>query len=175
MKSKEDNISLIGFMGAGKSTVGPILAKKLKKKFVELDSEIEMEMGISVSEIFTMFGEDYFRRIEKRMLKRILFRRGVVVSCGGGVVLDKENRALLKERSVVIWLDISEDEVVRRLAGDKNRPLLAGDFKRNIPNLLKDRFIFYEETFDIRIDVNSMDVDRIVSAILTKIENQHDA
>ncbi len=122
------SIALIGFMGAGKSTVGRLLADRLGMPFLDLDAEIERETGRDVSEIFSREGEEGFRKRESRALERALAEGGVVIACGGGVVTVEENVALLRERAVVFCLEVSLEEALRRTEeGGKARPLLTGD------------------------------------------------
>jgi len=112
------NIYLIGMMGSGKSTVGKILSKKMKKPFIDLDSEIEKTGGKSVSEIFNGNGEEKFRQMESEQLKQY---SESVVACGGGIVLKDENRHFIKENGIAILLTASMKELSQRLS---NQPLV---------------------------------------------------
>ncbi len=122
------NIAIIGFMGAGKSTVGRLVAERLGKPFIDLDVEVEREAGLSVADIFTREGEKGFRERESQALKSALSREGVVIACGGGVVTVEENVALLRERALVFCLAVSPEVALRRVEkGGRSRPLLHGD------------------------------------------------
>lgn len=125
--AREKSIALIGFMGAGKSTVGRLLAGRLGMPFRDLDAEIEREAGRDIPEIFSREGEEGFRKRESRALERALAEGGAVIACGGGVVTVEENIALLRKRAVVFHLEVSLEEALRRTEeGGKARPLLAG-------------------------------------------------
>ncbi|WP_457640238.1 shikimate kinase [Persephonella sp.] len=119
-----ENIYLVGFMGSGKSTVGRIIADRLKMEFVDVDSLIEKETGKSIPQIFREKGEAYFRQIEKRMLAKLTEKNKVVVSTGGGLGADRENMEKMKKTGFVVWLDVSLEEILRRTKGDTERPLL---------------------------------------------------
>ena len=112
------NIYLIGMMGSGKSTVGKILAEKMELLFIDLDSEIEKTGGKSVSEIFNQDGEDHFRKLESEELKQY---SESVVACGGGIILDEENRQYINENGVAVLLTASMDELFKRLSDSNNR------------------------------------------------------
>jgi len=118
------NIFLIGFMGSGKSTVGKLLAEKLNLKFIDIDEEIEKQENKKIPQIFKENGEMYFRNLEKEKIKEFQNKKGYVVSTGGGLGADKENMEFMKKNGIVIWLDVSLDEVLNRCKNDPNRPLL---------------------------------------------------
>lgn len=143
------NIALVGFMGSGKTTIGKILAKKLNKKFIDLDAEIEKRAKLSITEIFTKYGETRFRKMEKDELKSALKNRTAVIACGGGIILDEENRILLKNFPTVIFLKASARIIAKRLSKNKSRPLLAGISKKakteRIKKMIKKREEFYQE------------------------------
>jgi shikimate kinase len=122
------HVVLVGMMGAGKSTVGAELARRLALPFVDVDSEIERRQGRSIAHIFRDDGEPAFRMIERTVLADVLGRpEPSVVAAGGGAVIDPANRALMRDRGVVIWLRAQPDELARRVEGDTARPLLMVD------------------------------------------------
>ncbi len=118
------NVSLIGFMGCGKTSVGEVLAAKLGFSFLDTDSEIEREEGMTVGNIFRLRGEPYFREKEKEVISRLEDKENMVIACGGGAVLDEGNRRVLRKNSFIIWLFARWEESSRRLKGGKERPLL---------------------------------------------------
>jgi shikimate kinase len=117
-------IYLVGFMGAGKSTVGRELSLKLRCPFVDLDAEIEKAEGISVHEIFARFGEPRFRQIEREHLKKISESSAAVVALGGGAYVDSDNRRIVDESGVAVWLDATFATISDRVRPDGTRPLL---------------------------------------------------
>jgi shikimate kinase len=118
-------IYLVGFMGAGKSTVGRELSLKLRWLFLDLDGEIEKSARLSVREIFAQFGEPHFRKIEREQLHRVSETPQAVIALGGGVYVDAENRAIIDTTGVAVWLDTSLATVKERVRPDGSRPLLA--------------------------------------------------
>ncbi len=120
------NVFLIGPMGAGKTTVGRLLAPELGLEFLDADEEIEKAANASVSWIFDVEGEAGFRQREARMIERLTARRGVLLATGGGAVLNPENRRLLRERGIVVYLHVALEAQLRRRLKDANRPMLRG-------------------------------------------------
>ena len=104
MAAIEGNIFFVGLMGAGKTTIGKLLAKKLKKTFFDTDHEIEKKLGVKVSVIFELEGEEGFRKREAQVIDELSQKKDIILATGGGAVLSEENRALLKERGKVIYL-----------------------------------------------------------------------
>lgn len=118
-------IYLVGFMGAGKSTVGRELSLKLRCPFLDLDTEIEGAEGLPVREIFARFGEPHFRDLEREHLKRISKAPQAVVALGGGAYVDPENRKVIDSTGVAVWLDASLSNIRGRVRADGTRPLLS--------------------------------------------------
>jgi shikimate kinase len=118
-------IYLVGFMGAGKSTVGRELSLMLHCPFMDLDAEIEKTEGIPVREIFARFGEARFRQIERDHLKRISEMSPAIVALGGGAYIDPENRKIVDESGVAVWLEATFSTIRDRVRPDGTRPLLA--------------------------------------------------
>jgi shikimate kinase len=125
----EKPIALVGLMGAGKSTVGRRLARRLDLPFVDSDAEIETAAGTTIAEMFACHGEPYFRAGERRVLARILDGPVSVIATGGGAFVDEATRALMMERCTVVWLDAEPELLARRVGGSAHRPLLAGKGK----------------------------------------------
>jgi shikimate kinase len=149
---KADVIYLTGFMGAGKSTVGPILANTLGWDYYDLDSVIENMEGIKVKEIFKSKGEEYFRQQEREILQKISTRHNVIISLGGGTMASEENLTFLKKTGRIFYLKASQEAIFRRLKYKRDRPALQidGNFPGTkeelmelIKKLLNEREKFY--------------------------------
>lgn len=117
-------IFLIGPMGSGKTTVGRHLARRMRLDFIDLDHEIQARCGVEVAVIFDIEGEEGFRKRESNLLDELSQRDNIVLATGGGSVLDPDNCRLLAERGLVVYLETSVDQQLRRLERDKQRPLL---------------------------------------------------
>ncbi|MCB1888073.1 MAG: shikimate kinase [Rhodocyclaceae bacterium] len=140
------NIFLVGMMGAGKTTIGRELAKRLGRRFVDCDHEVEARTGVKIPVIFEIEGEEGFRRRETQALEELSREPGLVVATGGGIVLADENRAILREQGTVIYLDVAPDVLYERTRHDRNRPLLQVDNpRRRIHDLYAAREPLYRE------------------------------
>ena len=152
MPKKTNNILLVGPMGSGKTSVGKLLANNLDKKFLDTDEEIMKKTGVDITYIFDMEGEEGFRKRECLALKECLTNNNTVFSTGGGIVLSKENRNLLKDRGTVVYLQTSISSQVKRTASSNNRPLLQNkDPEETLEKLMLTRGPLYEEIADITI------------------------
>jgi shikimate kinase len=150
---KTGNIYFVGMMGSGKTTIGRYLARRLKKRFFDCDQEIEARTGVRIPVIFEIEGEQGFRRREVQVVKELTAESGIVLSTGGGVVLDPENRARLVANGLVVYLSVPPDELYERTRHDKNRPLLqVADPLGKIKELYALRDPLYREIADIVID-----------------------
>ncbi len=138
-----ERVYLIGFMGAGKTSVGRALAARMKWNFVDLDAEIEHSQQMTIPDIFTKFGEPHFRQLESEHLKHLSGRPHVVIALGGGAVMDPENRALMDSTGVTVWLNVSFETAARRVAMDGTRPLFK-DQKR-AEQLFESRLPIYRQ------------------------------
>jgi len=165
------NIALIGFMGAGKTAVGQLLAKKLNRKFIELDLLIEHQAGKSIPEFFQQEGEIAFRELEIEVTKQIAREENSVIACGGGLVLNKINIDRLKNESAIVYLTASPGVILKRVSGEEGqRPLLEVDNPAlTISELLKFRKPFYERAAYITIDTSKLDIDSVVEQIINKL------
>jgi shikimate kinase len=161
-------MALIGLPGAGKSTVGRILAARLGWPFHDLDAGIEAAAGRTVAEIFEHEGETGFRQRESRMLSEI-DGEGTVVACGGGVVVEPGNRALLKERFITAWLEVEPAEAARRLAhGAESRPLLRdGTVAGRLQALLREREFWYREVSSLALRTDGLDPETLVEPLFS--------
>lgn len=150
-------------MGAGKSTVGKLLAERLGKQFIDCDREIENRSGASIPLIFEIEGEAGFRRRESRMLEELALYDDLVLATGGGAVLSQENRGLLSSRGAVVYLRASVHELWLRTRHDKNRPLLQGtDVRSKLRTLYAERDPLYLEVADIVVDTSRQSVRMLV-------------
>ena len=166
------NIALIGFMGAGKTAVGEALAKKLNRKFIELDLLIEQEAEKSIPEIFQQDGEVAFRELEIEVTKQIAKEKYLVIACGGGVVLNKINIDRLKKEGIIVYLTASPRAILKRVSEEGQRPLLEVDNPTlTIRELLRFRKPFYERAADITIDTTKLDIDSVVEQIISKLKD----
>lgn len=138
-------VALVGLMGAGKSTVGRRLAAKLGRPFVDSDDEIEKAAGLSVSDIFALHGEDEFRRVEQRVLERLLTGPPQVLATGGGAYLRPETRDMMREHAITVWLNADLETLWKRVSRRNHRPLLRRpDAKEVLSNLFDERRPIYE-------------------------------
>jgi shikimate kinase len=146
VKCGAKNIVLAGFMGTGKTEVGKELSRMLDMKLIDIDSEIEAGQGMKISEIFGAFGEQRFREIESEMIRKIGGMENLVISTGGGAVLNEGNMAVLREKGMIFCLSAGPDTIFRRTVGSADRPLLnVEDPLGRIKELLEFRRPFYEK------------------------------
>lgn len=168
------NIFLVGLMGAGKTTVGRALAKKLNKRFIDSDHEIEERTGATIPLIFEIEGEAAFRQREAEVIRDLTAQQDIVLATGGGAVLNAESRAYLKSRGTVIYLRASVNSIVQRTSHDKNRPLLqTGDPRKTIEELSRIREPLYNEVAHIVIDTGRPNVQFLMQSILSQLGPEH--
>lgn len=154
-------------MGAGKTTIGKQLARSLKWEFIDSDHEIVARTGAQIPIIFEIEGEAGFRRREKRVLDDLTQRQQLVLATGGGAVLDEDNRRLLSERGVVIYLHASAEQLYKRTARDRNRPLLqTEDPQQRIRELVAQREPLYREVADIVMETGEENVRAVVRKLM---------
>ena len=138
------NIVLFGFMGTGKSVVGRLVAKSLKRPFMDMDTELEKKTGKTIAEIFEEQGEPAFRQLECNLADELAGRSNLVIATGGGVVLNHKNIETLGRTGFLVCLTACDDELIRRLLGSKHRPLLKnGDMEKKTRELIELRRPFY--------------------------------
>lgn len=163
------NITLVGFMGTGKTTVGRKLAHKLGYKFIDSDEEIVREKGISVTQIFSEFGEPYFREVEMDVLKRLSCEQGLIISAGGGAVINAENVYNLRRSGPVVCLTATPESIYQRVRHSSSRPLLmVEDPLGRIKELLDMRAPFYARA-DVTVDTSGLSADEVADRILELI------
>jgi shikimate kinase len=172
----KSNLALIGFMGAGKSAVGKVLAEKLGKQFIELDELLEKRAGKSISRIFAEEGEIAFREKEIETIKEIAARKDQVISCGGGAVLNKINMDRLKPDSLIIWLMASPEVIWQRTRSQREeRPLLKGkNCLGDIQQMLRLRKPYYEGAADIIVNTSRLSIERVTELVLKELAKNAD-
>ena len=168
----KSSIALVGFMGVGKTAVGKVLAKKLNRKFVDLDHLIKHKVGKPIPEIFYQDGEDAFRELEIEVTKKVSRDKNLVIACGGGIVLNKINIDRLKNNSVIVYLTASPRVILKRTTGEgEERSLLnVSDKISVIRELLRFRKPFYERAADIKINTSRLDIDPVAEQIMIKLQ-----
>jgi shikimate kinase len=168
------SLFLIGPMGAGKSTIGRQLSKRLKMEFHDSDHEIEDRTGVDIPLIFELEGEAGFRKREAAIIDELTRLPNIVLSTGGGAILDPENRQHLTTRGTVIYLHASVDQQLRRTNRDRNRPLLQTDNPRaRLEELMAIREPLYREAADMVINTNGMRVTEVVRQIIKVLGSEH--
>ncbi len=169
-KYSPQNIYLIGFMGSGKSTVGPLLAKETNRAFFDTDKWIVNQTDKTIPEIFAQNGEEYFREKERAAIQFASQLEDFVVSVGGGAVMDTRNWLALKSSGLIIYLKCDVESILERVKNDLNRPLLSkSENKREkIETLLNQRASTYEQA-DLIIDVTNLSPESVVQKIVQEI------
>ncbi|MBE9468876.1 MAG: AAA family ATPase [Bacteroidetes bacterium] len=171
-KTKKINfnkIAIIGFMGVGKTSIAKNLANELNYEFIDTDQIIEKNENQSITNIFKTKGEDYFRTKEKETLKNFLNKNKIVLSCGGGIIIDNENIKLLKKKFLVVWLFSSIETSIKRIT-DNSRPLINDNSLTNIEKIYKKRLPLYAQTCDIAINIENKSISEISQTIIFEIE-----
>lgn len=163
--NKYDKIALIGMSGAGKTTIGKLLAKKMNYEFVDIDDQIEKKENKSISQIFADEGEKFFRQLETKMLTELINFDKIVISTGGGIIKNEKNREFLKNNFFNIFLNVSIDEALERLQQNETRPLLSGNIKDNWNKIWYERRLLYYEIADYIIHSDQNNVDLIYEDI----------
>lgn len=172
MKSCE-NIYLIGMMGAGKTTIGRQLARRLRKRFADSDHEIEARTGVKIPLIFEIEGEQGFRRREALVLQELTKEHGLVLATGGGAVLDVTNRHCLAQTGFVVYLRIAPELLWERTRHDKNRPLLqVADPKARIEELFAQRDPLYREIADIVMEGGRSAPSQVAKSLIEEIRQR---
>lgn len=163
------NLVFVGLMGAGKSAIGRLVAQQLKIPFVDTDAEIERVSRMSISELFASYGEDEFRALEKRVIKRLLRGSPKIVSTGGGAFINDGTRRHIKRGSLSVWLKADLDVLWERVNKRDNRPLLKTENPRaTLQALMERRYPIYQEA-DITIESRNVRTDIIVNEVLEAI------
>tara|TARA_B100001029_G_scaffold138150_1_gene117302 strand:- start:116 stop:628 length:513 start_codon:yes stop_codon:yes gene_type:complete len=164
MKSKE-NLVFLGMMGSGKSSIGSLVAKKLNLDFIDIDKEIENDLGISIKKIFETKGEDYFRKLEEKITLKKLKLNSVVISLGGGAFDNKNIRKEVLKNNLSFWLNWSYNILLSRIKNSKKRPIAYNAKENELIDLIKKRSNIYSKAlYEIKCDNHSKN--EIVNKIL---------
>lgn len=164
------NVYLVGLMGAGKTTIGRSLAKRLDLAFVDSDREIEARTGVSIPTVFEIEGEEGFRKRESQVIADLAQQRGLVVATGGGVVLRPENRANLSASGFVVYLNVPPHTLWERTRHDRNRPLLqVDDPLRRLKELYAQRDPFYREVADLVVDGSRINAQGVLQLLIEEV------
>jgi shikimate kinase len=170
---KAGNIFLVGLMGAGKTTVGRLLARRLKLRFFDSDQEIERRCGVKIPLIFEIEGEAGFRGREEQVIAELCALEGIVLATGGGVVLACDNRRHLASRGTVVYLNARPEDLYERVRHDRNRPLLAtADPLARLRQLHAERDALYRGVADLVIDTGAQSVQVLARELLDKLEER---
>ena len=163
------NIFLVGLMGAGKTCVGKLLARRLGKAFYDCDQEIERATGVRIPLIFEIEGEVGFRARERKMLSELVQRSPVVVATGGGAVIAEQNRSVLRQNGTVVYLCASPQDLWQRIRHDRNRPLLqTANPLAKLTELFRERDPLYREIADLVVDTGNQSL----SALAHRLEQR---
>lgn len=165
------NVALIGFMGAGKTTIGKILARKLNLGLIETDFLVAERAGQSIPQIFETCGEIVFREMEIEVIKEISKKDNLVIACGGGVVLNTINIDRLHQRAAIVYLYTSVEAIIKRIRKDKNfRPLISDKHSdEDIKSMMKFRAPFYRRFADITINTTNRSAEQIAEKIIDRL------
>jgi shikimate kinase len=173
MSSGKRNLHLVGMPGAGKSTVGRVLARHLNLAFVDADHELVAHTGVSIATIFEVEGEAGFRARESHLIEELSRRTGLLLATGGGAVLLPQNREALSQSGVVIYLHASLDHLWQRTRHDSRRPLLqTGNPREALRSLLEIRDPLYRQTADMVVETGRQSVNKLVSEIEVELSRR---
>ena len=175
MNTAKKNVVLIGMRGAGKSSVGVILATQLQLELIEMDALIVDEARMSIPQIVEKYGWEHFRAIEARVTEQVSRREGTVNSTGGGVILNPQNVQVLQRHGIVFWLDVSTDNILQRINEDPNRPSLTekASLREEIETVLTQRAELYYRAADEVIDTNGKLPEQVAEEILQLLQTEY--
>ena len=146
-----NNLYIVGFMGAGKSTIGSLLKEKTKQNFYDLDKEIEKSTNLKISKIFEIYGERYFRKLETKILKNIAKQNNYIVSTGGGTILKRKNLKIMQKSGTILFLNCKLSICLNRIKNKNARPLLLTN-KQKIENMFNKRQKKYLKIANITVE-----------------------
>ena len=173
MEETLKNIILVGPMGSGKTTIGRRLAHELNQDFFDTDHEIIDKTGVSIDHIFDIEGEEGFRERESKILENLCQMSNIILATGGGIVILQKNRKILKNSGLVIYLYSSVEQLLKRTAKSKTRPLLENstDRRKTITELLRARDIYYREVASLVIDTTGKKLHEVINIIKRETDN----
>ncbi len=173
--SKVMNIVLIGMRGAGKTTVGRLLAKKLGKELIETDMLIAQQANMSIPDIVKKHGWSYFRKLEADTIKTVSQKDNCIIATGGGTVARKESVDALKKNGKLFYLEAPVEVLAKRIGDDKNRPSLTGKISRleDMKEVLKKRAVLYQEAADTIIETTNKTTKEVAAEIITVLEDMY--
>jgi len=162
------NIILFGYMGTGKTTVARRLGERLNRPVVEMDDLIEKREGMTISRIFAERGEEYFRKLERELVRELAGGRGRIIATGGGVVLDPANIRDLARSGLLICLTARPEVILNRVAGENHRPLLERpDREETVKRMLNDRRLYYDRIPN-QVDTSDLSVEEVVDRLIER-------
>jgi len=166
------NIVITGFMGTGKSVVAKELARKLKMEFIDMDRIIEERQGTSIADIFTRYGEKYFRAQENKLVKELSQKENIVIATGGGTLLSSDNARILSQRGQIICLYADSQTIYNRVVRKNNRPLLKGkNVSSEINRLLEERKKICDN-IKWKIDTTNLNVQEVTDKTITLLKSE---
>jgi len=166
------NIVITGFMGTGKNVVAKELARKLKMEFIDMDQIIEEVQGMSIADIFTRYGEKYFRAQENKLVKELSQKENIVIATGGGTLLSSDNARILSQRGQIICLYADSQTIYNRVVRKNNRPLLKGEnVSSEINRLLEERKKIYDN-IKWKIDTTNLNIQEVTDKTITLLKSE---
>ena len=173
MEVTSRKIVLVGPMGSGKTTIGRRLAHELNQDFFDTDHEIVDKTGVTIDHIFDIEGEEGFRKRESKIFEKLCQKSNIILATGGGIVILPKNRKMLKNAGLVVYLYSSVEQLLRRTAKSKTRPLLENstDRKKTITELVEARDVYYREVASLVIDTTGKKLHEVIKVILRENEN----
>ena len=173
MEATSINIVLVGPMGSGKTTIGRRLAHELNQDFFDTDHEIIGKTGVTIDHIFDIEGEEGFRERESKILENLCQMSNIILATGGGIVILSKNRKILKNSGLVVYLSSSVNQLLKRTAKSKTRPLLenSSDRRKTITELLEARDVYYREVASFVVDTTGKKLHEVINIIIREAEN----
>ena len=173
METTSKNIVLVGPMGSGKTTIGRRLANELNQDFFDTDYEIVDKTGVSIDYIFDIEGEEGFRERESKILENLCRMSNIILATGGGIVILPKNRKILRNTGLIVYLSSSVDQLLRRTAKSKTRPLLENstDRKKTITELVEARDVYYREVASFIVDTTGKKLHEVINIIIRETKN----